>query len=490
MPPDSPSPSSLSSPRRRDAAANGGRSPGGEASSVPLRSGGGGAWREFLFCCDSRQVAGSVDVGGGGGDHHRQGTSRDLDSAEQRNLDGFSSTGLAAFKALRVKHFWHYKRQWNVSSGRVVAVYATPRVQTSGGGGGEAENAADGGDAPSLGSLPLGHSDWFPQRLGEIVADTEEWCDVLNLGPPDGLFMDAFADAIKRLHDKNKPIVVRMMFGNVLGIGNVNCRAVVAKLTERISNPEATKLRLWVGAWRKGVSWNHSKILVVDGNLLVTGGHNLWDEHYLKRNPVLDLSMELEGPVAEDAHIYANEQWEFVEKLTTSSFGNAANRIQSSKYAPVVFKSFVTLKRFPQSVPRHPPNYVRQLQSQLFRRLPHRPGPANVPIVAMGRCGAITPLKRRPSDDAIVAMLESAKKSIRLALQDLGPVCIPGTKITLPGCIWPRGYLNALGRVLWTTRTQIEILLSNPLSVPGDLTVRHILSCGDAFCRLSVARLT
>jgi hypothetical protein len=462
---------SLSFPRHRGGAEAGGgdeSSPAG--AEAPLRSGGGGAWREFVFCCDPSQVATAVADGA----HHRHGTSRDLDSAEQRELVGFSSTGLAAFKALRVKHFWHYKRQWNVSSGRVVAVHATPRVLQQA----EAADAdAEGGEALSpsslmLGSLPQGHSDWFPQHLGDIVAQTEEWCDVLNLGPPDGLFMDAFTAAITRLHEKNRPIVVRMMFGNVLGIGNVNCRAVVAKLTEGISNPESTKLRLWVGAWRKGVSWNHAKILVVDGSLLVTGGHNLWDEHYLRRNPVLDLSMELEGPVAEEAHIYANEQWEFVEKLTTSNFGNAANRIQSSKYAPVVFKSFVTLKRFPESVPRHPPNYVRQLQSQLFRRLPPRPGPANVPIVAMGRCGAITPLKRRPSDDAIVAMLESAKRSIRLALQDLGPVCIPGTKITLPGCIWPRGYLNALGRVLWTTHAEIEILLSNPLSVPGDLTVR------------------
>lgn len=473
MPPNN-SPS-LSFPRHRKAA-NGENHTVGAASSEPhLRSGGGGgAWREFLFCCDPHQVAGSVAEG----EHQRHGTSRDLESAEQRKLEGFSSTGLAAFKALRVKHFWHYKRQWNVSSGRVVAVYATPRIVPSENVDTDAKAGRGPSPSSSLGSLPLGHSDWFPQRLGEIVSDTEEWCDVLNLGPPDGLFMEAFQAAITRLHEKNRPIVVRMMFGNVLGIGNVNCRAVVAKLTEGIPNPESTKLRLWVGAWRKGVSWNHAKILVVDGNLLVTGGHNLWDEHYLRKNPVLDLSMELVGPVAEDAHIYANEQWEFVEKLTTSSFGNAANRIQSSKYAPVVFKSFVTLKRFPPSVPRHPPNYVRQLQSQLYRRLPPRPGPANVPIVAMGRCGAITPLKRRPSDDAIVAMLESAKRSIRLALQDLGPVCIPGTKITLPGCIWPRGYLNALGRVLWTTHAEIEILLSNPLSVPGDLTVRA------AFCVL------
>lgn len=73
----------------------------------------------------------------------------------------------------------------------------------------------------------------------------------------------------------------------------VNCNSVIRRLTTGI--PDTTHLRLWVGAWRKGVSWNHSKIIAVDGWYLHTGGHNLWDPHYLRHNPVHDLSMELEG---------------------------------------------------------------------------------------------------------------------------------------------------------------------------------------------------
>jgi phosphatidylserine/phosphatidylglycerophosphate/cardiolipin synthase-like enzyme len=55
-------------------------------------------------------------------------------------------------------------------------------------------------------------------------------------------------------------------------------------------------------------------------------------------------------------------------------------------------------------------------------------------------------------------------------LQDLGPVCIPGTKITVPGCIWPHAYLSALGRVIWEKGVDVEIVLSNPNSIPGGLT--------------------
>jgi phosphatidylserine/phosphatidylglycerophosphate/cardiolipin synthase-like enzyme len=88
----------------------------------------------------------------------------------------------------------------------------------------------------------------------------------------------------------------------------------------------------------------------------------------------------------------------------------------------------------------------------------------------MGRYGTLTSFNRRPADDAIVAMILSAKKSIHLALQDMGPVCIPGTRIPLPGCTWPKPYLTALGRVIWTKGVDVEIVLSNPASVPGGLS--------------------
>jgi hypothetical protein len=87
----------------------------------------------------------------------------------------------------------------------------------------------------------------------------------------------------------------------------------------------------------------------------------------------------------------------------------------------------------------------------------------------MGRYGTLIPFKR-PSDEAFLAMFDSAKTIIRMALQDLGPVCVPGTKITLPGCVWPKAYLSMLGKVIWTKEVDVEIALSNPSSIPGGLT--------------------
>ena len=67
-------------------------------------------------------------------------------------------------------------------------------------------------------------------------------------------------------------------------------------------------------------------------------------------------------------------------------------------------------------------------------------------------------------------MFQASKKIIRLALQDLGPVCVPGTKMALPGLTWPEPYLKALGRAIWVRGVDVEIMLSNPGSIPGGLT--------------------
>ena len=391
---------------------------------------------------------------------------------------GFSHVGQAVYQTLRRKHFWYHKSLWNVSTGRVVAIHATPHVRPPEDLNRKAFASSTAVTPPSSTStsriqqqqqrlplpLPPGHTDWFPEHLGNLVSRTEEWCDILNLGPPDGLFLHHFAKALQQLHAKNKPIVIRMMFGHVLGMP-INCKAVVRRLTSNLP-AENTKLRLWVGAWRKGVSWNHSKIVAVDGFVVLTGGHNLWDLHYLRSNPVHDVSIELEGQVAQDAHFYANEQWKFLEKMDNSCFGSCITKVQD--YAPVIFKTYVSLRRFPLTAPRHPPNYVKQLL--LRGRFPRRA--EQVPIISMGRNGALTRFQRRPSDDAIVAMLDSATTSCKLALQDLGPVTIPGTKITVPGCVWPHAYLSALGRILWQRNVKIQLILSNPQSVPGGLTVR------------------
>lgn len=367
------------------------------------------------------------------------------DEVEDIDAVGLSYVGTAAYDTLRRRHNWYHHSLWNVTSGHVVGeLDQTPR------GGWEYEADPE-----------EGHDDWFPEKMAEILSRTEHFADVMSLGPPDGLFMTKFNEALKTIVAKEleQTVVVRMMFGNIVGMP-VNCDAVLKQLTKGIS-PSA-KLQVWVGAWRRGVSWNHAKIIAVDGKYLHTGGHNLWDGHYLKNNPVHDLSLELAGRVAHDGHLFANEQWAFIEKKQSTLFGKFVDMMPDN--LPIVIRSRVTVSEWPTGVsPVFPPRYRKNLVPKV-----RHDDEQDVPIITMGRYGTILPFAR-PSDDAFWAMLESAQTIVRLALQDLGPVCLPGTKVPLPGCVWPKKTLEVLGRILWERGVDVEIALSNPGSIPGGL---------------------
>ncbi|VEU43705.1 unnamed protein product [Pseudo-nitzschia multistriata] len=192
------------------------------------------------------------------------------EECEDASAGDLSYVGTAAYNVLRRKHNHRHHELWNVTKGKVIRLDNTPR---------DAFSRDDRVDPVE------GHDDWLPKRLEELISKTEEWCDILTLGPPDGMFLDAFKNGIKALCEKEfilNRIVVRIMFGNIVG-QPVNCTKIIADLVKDLPPNAGDKIKLWVGSWRKGVTWNHSKIIAVDGKYLWTGGHNFWDRHYLRK---------------------------------------------------------------------------------------------------------------------------------------------------------------------------------------------------------------
>ena len=99
--------------------------------------------------------------------------------------------------------------------------------------------------------------------------------------------------------------------------GTTNGATTTGNGTTTASKPQQatpqTLLKIYFGSYRKGLtSWNHSKIIAVDGQYLHTGGHNMWDAHYLNHSPCRDLSASYSGPVAVEGHCFANGLWRFV----------------------------------------------------------------------------------------------------------------------------------------------------------------------------------
>lgn len=131
---------------------------------------------------------------------------------------------------------------------------------------------------------------------------------------------------------------------------------------------------------------------------------------------------------------------------------------------PWIFKTRMTITEFPED---EAGEFAPVFKKRLVPRYNKLEG--SVPVISIGRRGQMHDCDKA-SDSAFVAMIESAKKIIRLGLQDIGPVCIPSTQIALPGCTWPHQYLDALGKVIWEKGVDVEIILSNPHSIPGGLS--------------------
>mmetsp|Transcript_78072 Transcript_78072/g.154723 ORF Transcript_78072/g.154723 Transcript_78072/m.154723 type:complete len:611 (+) Transcript_78072:89-1921(+) len=370
------------------------------------------------------------------------------------NPDGLSYVGDAAYKVLHsALHRLQQGDSWNLTHGRVVGeVSQTPNATYWG----------------SDQITPLyEHDDQFPDKMYEILVKAQRWVDITSLSPPDGKFLTRFNQALIQLarnaeNTGQDPITVRMLFGNIIGMP-VDTDSLLECLMDGV--PEDAKLMVWVGSWRKGVSWNHSKIIAVDGYHLFTGGHNLWDGHYLQTDPVHDISMEAEGQVANDGHTFANYMWKFIKQ----TWQQRCITEHVPKWIPMLIHSRVCLSHWPPEGPEYPPLYHPDSHPLPIDQAVQQ---GDIPMITMGRYGALHhfAMSANPSDKAIIAMFNSAKTIIKMSLQDLGPLTLPissSRPMAIPGGRWPDEYLGALAIAIYDRGVDVEIVLSNPASTPG-----------------------
>lgn len=169
-------------------------------------------------------------------------------------------------------------------------------------------------------SFCLGHSDALIDRFYDLIVTAEKSVDILLLQPaPESRFRAGLRNAITRLAHGGRAVTMRIMIGShppegvdVPGFGRELMRDAGAVSTSR--------LKLYVGATRScngedtcgAYSWSHAKAIAVDGRAAMVGGHNMWSADYLLDAPVHDLSMQIEGPAARDAHGFADALWRFV----------------------------------------------------------------------------------------------------------------------------------------------------------------------------------
>mmetsp|Transcript_6678 Transcript_6678/g.9831 ORF Transcript_6678/g.9831 Transcript_6678/m.9831 type:complete len:524 (-) Transcript_6678:146-1717(-) len=358
----------------------------------------------------------------------------------------YSHVAAAAIQELEKNHQEYHEKLWAKTNGRIVGeIQHTPR--------GTWKEASD---------PPEGHSNWLPEKMSELIARTEVYCDFMTLSPPtiveDDYFFKKIKEALATLANKSiefsgKKIVVRFLFGNIVS-QPTNCDELMTYLTEGL--PESSNLEVWVGAWRRGACWNHAKLIAVDGKYLHTGGHNCWAPAYLEKSPVHDTSIELEGEVAIQGHLYANAQWEFIKQRQSSLKGWLISKYNDGWLTPTITR--VTVSEWPKTANTFPPLFKKETLPSLAKR-----SSDDVNIISLGRYGKIGGKDARSSDDAFIAMFNASKKSIRFFLQDLGPVNMAG--ISYKG--WPKNYFETWSKAMYERDVDVEIVLSNPGSKGG-----------------------
>ncbi len=153
------------------------------------------------------------------------------------------------------------------------------------------------------------------QRMASLIASARESVDIAELyqlsladGGPEGYFLDAIIRGLRQGHEAhpNQEPLVRVLIGK-FPAGFYSADAFARNLQRNVGG----WLRVQSASMRTELtSWNHSKVLDVDGRAAVVGGMNYWSDNYLQTpNPVNDLSIEVEGQAATQISRYDDVLW-------------------------------------------------------------------------------------------------------------------------------------------------------------------------------------
>jgi phosphatidylserine/phosphatidylglycerophosphate/cardiolipin synthase-like enzyme len=293
----------------------------------------------------------------------------------------------------------------------------------------------------------FGHSDAMLPPIYDLIASATRSVDIDLLQPaPDARFLGTMRAAFGALARSGRPISVRILVGQ-FPPDNVDSKAFLEQVSAEAKGVANARLQISVAAVRSctsfddcdSFSWNHSKIISVDGWEALVGGHNMWTKDYLLDDPVHDLSMRVSGPAAASASAYVDTLWQYV-----------CSNLNQDK--AISLSSFATDRSL---VPGScPPPFVKSAAAA--------PAKGGVPIMAVGRLAAgITTDFANQSDLARDLMLGAARHTIRIAQQDLGFTFGRADRL------FPESNLEQIVGFLMRGEGDVYIVLSNEESVGG-----------------------
>ncbi|MGW7369542.1 phospholipase D-like domain-containing protein [Streptomyces sp. NPDC054841] len=274
-------------------------------------------------------------------------------------------------------------------------------------------------------------------KMTENISKATRTVDISTLAPfPDGAFQDAIVAGLKNSAGAGNKLKVRVLVG-AAPIYHMN--VIPSKYRDELRSKlgkAADGVTLNVASMttsKTAFSWNHSKLLVVDGQSVITGGINSWKNDYIDTtHPVSDVDLALTGPAAGSAGRYLDELWAW----TCQNKGN---------FAKVWFASSPGADCMPAMEKDSNPAQA--------------PATGKVPVIAVGGLGVgirdsdplsafrpslptasdtkcVVGLHDRtnadrdydtvnPEESALRALIDSASSHIEISQQDLNATCPP-----------------------------------------------------------------
>lgn len=338
-------------------------------------------------------------------------------------------------------------------------------------------------------SLCAGPADEIVDRYYDVIAQAKTFVDIVSLEIPDGRFLAAIRNALTYQQNLRLQILpmgamqVRLLFGHLLGesladlplaataaLSNLDSgttleimlRDIMRDLDpEKISGTKSPLLRVAAGTLRFWPdSWNHAKIVAADGERMIQGGINFWTRDYLEHDPVFDLSMEASGGAAAAAVRFADTLWEALctGVVSEKDIGFAGG---FSYFPYSVDKAVQNFKQHKHADPVNPlkdeklPAAPMSPWQSFPQPLDNMRSPNGANTLAIGRMGA---LGSNAADLAFTALLQAARRSIKISQQDFGPAT------SLIG--WRYDYIDAICYAM-VQGAEVEIMLSRPNFVPS-----------------------
>jgi len=212
------------------------------------------------------------------------------------------------------------------------------------------------------------------------------------------------------------------------------------KLLEGPTGTEKIKLtgnlKIYAATYRvKQDSWNHGKVIAVDGKKVFTGGTNYFPLDYLQEDPVFDVNIMVSNGPAIAAHKYAAKLWTPVCEWKLEDFG-----LSHVEVAWILDNnqpdSTTGLGGWNDPGPPCPPvfNGIDTKHSKFIPNSYAGKTQGGAMVIQAARLGTLADDEgdnmiedgQKTSDLAMVAMMESAKTSIKFSQQDMLPIILQG----------------------------------------------------------------